>query len=160
MFCPQCGSENNLEKNYCRQCGQPLTAVQLAMDGRVDEAIKTVAGDAKLSGYRFQIVIACVLILIAIATIFTGGKIGFSNIQSAALILIIMMVFFIYLSRKIHRVTRLLDAEDQSVTSNIASSLNDRGQLREGANIVAPDSITDQSTLELKRDDRVRQQRQ
>jgi uncharacterized membrane protein YvbJ len=152
MFCPQCGSENHSEKNYCRQCGQPLAAVRLAVDGRVDEAIKTVEGDAKLTGYRFQIGTACFLILISALTIFTGGKIGFSNIPSAALILILMMVFFILLSRKGHRVARLLDAEDESVTSSITGSHTTiPGQLREET----IDSITDQTTLELKPDHRM-----
>lgn len=164
MFCPLCGSENNSEKNYCRQCGLPLSAVRLAVDGRVDEAIKTVEGDQKLTGYRFRIGIASFLILVAIATIFTGGRIGFSNIQSAALILIMMMIFFVLLSRKSHRVARLLDAEDQSAAANVTSSFTGRNQLREGGpsgpNIVAPDSITEQSTLELKPDDRIPHQRQ
>ena len=40
MFCPQCSTENKPEQRYCRQCGMPLTAVRLAIEGRVDEAIK------------------------------------------------------------------------------------------------------------------------
>ena len=152
MFCPLCATENHSERNYCRQCGQPLAAVQLAVDGRVDEVIKTVEGDAKLTGYRLQIGIACFLILISAFTIFTGGTIGFSNVQSAALILIMMMVFFILLSRKGHRVARLLDAEDESWTSNISgSNTTIHGQLREEAG----DSITDQTTLELEPDHRM-----
>jgi uncharacterized membrane protein YvbJ len=153
MFCPQCGAENNLEKSFCRQCGQPLAAVRLAMDGRVDAAMKTIDGDNKLRGYRFRIGIAGGLILIAIVTIFTGGKIGFSNIQSAAMILIIMMVFFILVSRESHRVARLLDAEDQSGPLHLTNSITSSNQLREGTNIVAPVSITEQSTLKLKADD-------
>ena len=41
MFCPRCGTENNLEKRYCRHCGQPLSSVRLALEGRVDLAITT-----------------------------------------------------------------------------------------------------------------------
>ncbi|HEX8845694.1 MAG TPA: zinc-ribbon domain-containing protein [Pyrinomonadaceae bacterium] len=40
MFCPQCATENQKEQRYCRQCGVPLTAVRLAVEGRVEEALK------------------------------------------------------------------------------------------------------------------------
>jgi uncharacterized membrane protein YvbJ len=162
MFCPQCGSENNIEKKYCRQCGFSLSAVRLALDGRTDEAIKTIAGDEKRWQYRLRIGVAGVLILIAIVTIVAGGKIGFSNIQSAALILIIMMIFFIQLARKSHRVARLLDADDQSVALNLSDSRTTRSQLESGSSvegISSQSSITEQSTLELKPDDRMRHQR-
>lgn len=38
MYCPQCGTHNEPKQSFCRQCGQRLTSVQLALDGRVDEA--------------------------------------------------------------------------------------------------------------------------
>lgn len=38
MYCPQCGTQNEPRPSYCRQCGQALMSVQLALDGRVDEA--------------------------------------------------------------------------------------------------------------------------
>ena len=142
MFCPKCATENDVDKSYCRKCGQSLAAVRLALDGRIDEAIKIVEGDKRLSGYRFRIGIAILVILVAITTILTGFKIGFANIQSAALVLILVAIFLLHLSRNHHRVARLLDT----------SSPSEQNQLREGA--VAPGSITEQSTLELKRNDR------
>jgi uncharacterized membrane protein YvbJ len=155
MFCPQCGSENNLEKGYCRQCGLSLTAVRLALDGRVQEAIKISDGDRKLWRYRLRVGIASLFILIAIATIVTGGKIGFSNIQSAAFVLIIIMILFIHVSRKSHRIARLLGAEDQSIPNSA------RDELREATrdtNVLAPSSITEQSTIKLKPDGRIKKQ--
>ena len=142
VFCPACGADNEVDKRYCRKCGQSLVAVRLALDGRVDEVIKTVAGAEKLARYRLLIGIAGFFVLVAILTILTGGKFGFSNIHSAALILILITVFCTYLVRKSHRVARLLDAEDQSVTT-----------LRGAASapeIIAGASITEQSTRELK----------
>jgi len=151
MFCPQCGSENGPEKNYCRQCGLPLSAVRLALDGRVDNAIKIVDGDKNLWRYRFRIGIASLLILIGISTILTGGTIGFSNIQSAAVILIIVMIVFIHFSRKSRRIARLLDTEDDSAPLNLAG--REQQAVANGTrdtNIVGPSSITEQSTLKLK----------
>jgi hypothetical protein len=153
MFCPQCGSENNLEKGYCSRCGLPLTAVRLALDGRIQQAVQISDGDRKLWRYRLRIGIAALFMLIAIATIVTRGEIGFSNIQSAAFILIIVMILFMHLSRKSYRIARLL--EDQS-TPNSA-----RGELREAAretNVLTPSSITEQSTIKLNPEDRLKKQ--
>jgi uncharacterized membrane protein YvbJ len=153
MFCPKCAAENDVDKSYCRQCGQPLAAVRLALEGRVDEAIKTVAGDKMLSGYRFRIGVAGLVILTAILTILTGVQIGFKNIQSAAVVLILVMILFLHLSRQYHRVARLLDTEEQSSTPNLPGSPGGQNQLRDGTAIVVPASITEQSTLELKREE-------
>ena len=149
MFCPQCAAENEIDQSFCRKCGQPLAAVRLALEGRVDEAMKIVEGDKMLSGHRLRIGIAGVVILTSILTILTGVQIGFRNIQSAALILILVMIFFLHLSRRYHRVARLLDAEDQSLTPSLTSSPTEQNELRAGA----PASITEQSTLKLKRED-------
>ena len=40
MFCPRCATENKKEQRYCRQCGLTLSTIQLALDGRIDEAIQ------------------------------------------------------------------------------------------------------------------------
>ena len=40
MFCPRCSTENKKEQSYCRQCGLTLPAIRLALEGRVDEAIR------------------------------------------------------------------------------------------------------------------------
>jgi len=145
---PGCGSRVLCQSWQVRFL--PLAAVRIALDGRVDEAIKTIEGAEKRGRYRLLIGF---LILVAIAAILTGGKFGFSNIQSAALILIIITVFCMHLLRKSHRVAHLLDAEDQSVTLNMTGSGTGQTQLREGtssevsaADVVARASITEQST--------------
>ena len=40
MHCPDCGTLNDNQPRYCRKCGRSLVALQLALDGRVDEVIK------------------------------------------------------------------------------------------------------------------------
>ena len=39
MFCPRCSAENKSEQKYCRQCGLPLAAAQLALTGQLDEVL-------------------------------------------------------------------------------------------------------------------------
>ena len=161
MFCPQCGSENDVNKRYCRSCGQELSAVRLALDGRVEAAIKMSEGERRQTPHRIRVGLAIFLIAIGVATIISGGSIGFSNIQSAALVLILMMVFFIYTSRKAHRIARTLDVEDQKPELNRTDS--DPLSIGTGNQTTrkhAPDSsVTDQETLKLRRPDHFNQQR-
>ena len=160
MFCPQCGSENDADKKFCRSCGQPLSSVRLALDGRVDAAIKMSEGEQRLTPYRIRIGIGIFLILVGILTIFTGGRIGFSNIQSAALILILMMAFFIYVSRKSHRIARALNSSDQTPGLDRADS--DATSIRgAGPPILKPapnSSVTDHETIKLNRPEQLNKQ--
>ncbi len=39
MFCPKCGAQNRTDQKFCRNCGQSLPAVRLALEGKVDEAV-------------------------------------------------------------------------------------------------------------------------
>jgi uncharacterized OB-fold protein len=52
MYCPQCGTQNEPRQSFCRQCGQRLMSLQLALDGRVDEvsAIFSKAEDLLIAG--------------------------------------------------------------------------------------------------------------
>src|SRR5262245_40931853 len=160
MFCPACGSDNDGDKKYCRSCGQPLSAVRLALDGRVDAAIKMSEGERRLKPHRVRVGLGIFLILVGLFTIFTGGAVGFSNVQSAAVVLILMMVFFIYISRKSHRIARALDADDQ--TLRLDRSDSDPAAIRAGNPGVlkpAPDgSVTDQETIKLKRPESLNRQ--
>jgi hypothetical protein len=159
MFCPQCGSDNDADKKYCRSCGQPLTAVRLALDGNVDAAIKMSEGEQRPKLHRIRMGIAVFLIAVALATIFSSGRIGFSNVQSAALVLILMMVFFILTSLKAHRIARALDGESQTPGLNRADP--DPVSIRAADPVAlkqAPDSsVTDQETIRLHRSNRLKQ---
>ena len=161
MFCPQCGSENDVDKRYCRSCGQELSAVRLALDGRVEAAIKMSEGERRPTPHRIRVGLAIFAMAIGIATIISGGSIGFSNIQSAAVVLILMMVFFIYTSRKTHRIARALDVEPQTPelkrtdSGPVSMATGNQTALKP-----APDgSVTDQETLKLRTPDHFKQQR-
>jgi zinc ribbon protein len=148
MFCPNCGSENDQQKSYCRHCGLPLAAVRLAVDGRVDEAIKTIEAHRSLRLYRGRMLIGVLLILIAISTIFSAGKFGFSNVQSAAFILIILVLFFMMLVRTGHRVAQLLDTNTKSSALNFSKPITgDATTMRLPE--AAPNSIIEQDTLKM-----------
>ena len=79
MFCPSCATENQPEQKYCRRCGQPLTGVHLALEGRVDEAIKALGIGEKPPSVKY-VLLAGALLLLSITTIqslVTGAALAF-----------------------------------------------------------------------------------
>ena len=154
MFCPECGIENDVDKSYCRRCGKALAAVRLALDGRIDQAIKLVKKDQSKIYYSVRIGVCVFLVLVSIATIFSRGWFGFSNLQSAAVILIIMLLLFMQSVHKSRLVARLLNTETRaahlnSSTTTAAQALNKPTNVT--ASVLAQDaSVTEQDTLKLK----------
>src|SRR5262245_41425543 len=161
MFCPECATENDADKRFCRNCGQELSAVRLALDGRVQAAIKMSEGERRQTPHRIRVGLAIFFMAVGVLTIVTGGRIGFSNIQSAAFILILMMVFFIYTSRKAHRIARALDVADQTPGLNRADSdpVSIRGGDPSVLKSVPASSVTDQETIKLHRPDHLKPER-
>lgn len=50
MFCPGCATENGSEQGFCRRCGLSLSAVRMASEGRLDEALlKLGKGSGRIS---------------------------------------------------------------------------------------------------------------
>lgn len=50
MFCPNCGVENLSHQAYCSRCGQLLTHLQLALEGRLDDiAVRLKASEKMLT---------------------------------------------------------------------------------------------------------------
>jgi hypothetical protein len=132
--------------------------VRLAIEGGVDEAINVLRKEQSLTRHRVRMVISSLLILIAIATVFSAGKFGISNVQSGAAILIITLILFMLLARKTRRAARALDLERQENLS--LDAVAPKAPLLEGstrrldsAKSQSPSSVTEQSTLELKRED-------
>ena len=132
MFCPRCGTENDSELSYCRSCGQALASVRLALEGRVDQAITTLRNEQRVSVHRVRLAVSALLILAALATLLTGGRFGFANVGSAAILLIISLLFFVHLATKSRRVARLLnpEAESRNLLTNTPASVTEATTLK------------------------------
>ena len=154
MFCPRCAIENQLEQKFCRRCGQPLAGVQLALEGRVDEAIKTLGIGEKKPRVRF-VLLAVALLLLSSTTIrglMTGAPLTFLLMPAWGLLLGLLIV----LSKrafKLWHVKRLLNArvEFKSLTANAAASPD--LPIASSASPLKPPvpvSVTENTTLDLK----------
>ncbi|HEX5734871.1 MAG TPA: zinc-ribbon domain-containing protein [Blastocatellia bacterium] len=158
MFCPQCGASNERDQKFCRQCGQALTAVRLATEGRVDEALEKLRkGEDSLAAGAINLAIfsSFAFVVTLLATIFDAeqGPWPILNIIIGLLIGIPLTVRGIL---RLERARKILEAEDQK--KRAAGELTDqaKGRLPE-APITAPTSlphatpasVTEHTTYEL-----------
>jgi hypothetical protein len=163
MFCPRCGTENDLAQRFCRKCGQSLSSVRLVLEGRVDEATAALETEQKPAQYRVRIAASAFLILTALAAIFSGHRFGLKNLDSAAILLILALLVFMRLAAKTRRVARLLDPDEQLTNLPLYQSGNSDAVLPEARTVArsnptvpAPLSVTEQTTLELDQEQPVR----
>lgn len=72
MYCPRCNTQNESKQKYCRQCGLPIIGIQLALEGRIDEALAEYKkGGGALSAAA---VILMVCVLVALLNFFLSSE--------------------------------------------------------------------------------------
>ena len=125
MFCPSCATENQSEQKYCRRCGQPLAGVHLALEGRVDEAIKTLKIGEKTPRIKFVLLTFALLLLFPwiIYVLRTGSPLTFLLMPAWGLLLG-LLIGFSKRAFKLWQVKRLLNArvEFKSLPTNTVAS--------------------------------------
>jgi len=150
MHCPYCGTLNDAQPRYCRKCGRSLTAVQLALAGRVDEAIAKFrkSQDLLVMGlFAFAICMFAAFILLG-----SRGPLLFSFVVILALLVSVPLVLTGLI--KLNRVRRLLDAADtksKQITSGNAADTALPGRSTDPLEFVPEPrgSVTDRTTLHL-----------
>ncbi len=122
MFCPKCGAQNKIEQKFCRNCGQSLPAVRMALEGRIDAAVATMEKDFdKLSTGAVTLLIFAI---IALAISF------FTRFDSTTINLILGLLIagpMIYRGMKrLDRSIKLLDPGHQSQEKSLLYSAQNR----------------------------------
>ena len=108
MYCPDCATLNDTQTRYCRKCGRALTGVQLALDGRVEEAIAKFKKSEDLLG--LGLLVFAMFMATALFMLFSGGgPRPFSFVVLLALIVCLPIVLTGLI--KVDRVRRLLEGE-------------------------------------------------
>ena len=153
MYCPQCGTQNEPKQSFCRQCGWRLMSVQLALDGRVDEAAaKFSKAEDLLAG---GLVTFGIFMLAAFINLLIWGVFPFT--VSVIVGFIICLPIVIGGLVRVDRLRRLLDPQedlgrlslDQS-TSAVAELPTARVTDPLDSRLPLPGSVTEHTTLRLK----------
>ena len=161
MFCPKCSAQNETEQKYCRQCGLPLTIVNLALEGRVDEALAQYKkGGGALSGGTITLGLCLIGALINLILI-PGPWNGYAVLANSIIGLVIALPMIITGHVRLSRAKRLLSSEDHTHLLIKAES-HRTAELLPPASVTdsllspmpIPGSVTEQTTLNLKSPER------
>src|SRR5688572_28797902 len=149
MFCPQCGDQNELNQGYCRQCGQPLRSIQLALDRRVDEAAAKFKKAEDLLGTG--LVIFFVAFVGGLASLILSGAIPFVF----SIILGFLISFPLVLTGlvRVDRLRRLLNPQEENSETLLPPQSRPAVALPEARttnqlnlSLGAPNSVTENTT--------------
>ena len=165
MFCPKCGTQDELNKGYCRQCGQALSGVQVALEGSADQSLQKLKASQKWIGAGSATLAVFTLIGLVIAILgFALNDAGFSNI---ALINLLLGLFIglplIYVGKaSLKRADRFLSkSQTQSGQSSLGEAPGSDNLLTTGLKadryrLPVQGSVTEHTTLDLQKSERER----
>ena len=148
MYCPKCGDHNETQQSFCRQCGQSLISVRLALEGRVDEVIaKFAKAEDLLAG---GLLTFAIFVIGAVVSLMLGGSVPFaiSLLLGFAICLPIVIKGLV----RVDRLGRLLDPKKTS-SDMLREAGRPAAELLAAPptdSLVAPNSITEDTTLNLK----------
>ena len=149
MYCPDCATLNDSQTRYCRKCGRSLTGVQMALEGRIDDAIEKFKKSEDLLG--LGLLIFALTMLGALFMLFFEGPRIFSFIVIFGLIVCVPIVLTGLI--KVDRVRRLLDQEEDGKQIGPGNQANNALPARSTDPLeIVPElrgSVTDRTTLHL-----------
>ena len=154
MFCPRCSAGNKLEQKYCRQCGLPLPAVRLALEGQVGEATAEIKKDYDLlSGGAVTLAI---FILVAFVNFFLSSEKNWAVIFNLVLGLLIAAPMIYKGLARLERSIKLIEPQGAPLRPSVNQAAphtplpavpdTDPLALRPSA----PGSVAEHTTLDLK----------
>lgn len=153
MYCPQCGIHNEPKQSYCRQCGQGLMSVQLALDGRVDEATaKFKKAEDLLAG---GLLTFAIFVLTGIISLVIAGLVPFAI--NVILGFIICLPIVIKGLMRVDHLRRLLDPQEEAgkllpgqAARPVAELPSARTTDSLDSRLPIPGSVTEHTTFSLK----------
>ena len=152
MFCPQCSAQNESKQRYCRQCGQLLSTVHLALEGRADEAIMRFKQARNSLNYGLSFL--GMFILIGLFTFLLGGVVPYAVLAIGFAVCLPSILKGIMLLRRVSHLlgvtedtsSLMIERPMRSAIESPAIRTTDPMDLRSQV----PDSVAAHTTLDLK----------
>ena len=157
MFCPSCGIQNEVTHGYCRQCGQALSAVGIALKGSSNQSLEKLRFSDKWITAGFATMTAFAVIALILGAVGFAAHdliLPFIGLLNAMLGLLIGLPLILVGKVSLRRATRLLSGSDSGSDSKLVNTSQERHFLKTGleakADIpAAHDSVTEHTTREL-----------
>jgi hypothetical protein len=158
MFWPRCATQNELERGFCRQCGQRLSGVRLALEGSAEQSLeKLQAGEKWISGGSATLV---VFTLIALVVGILGAALNDPTFSYIALVNLLLGSFIglplVYFGKARLKQAKLLMSKLPDASPHLTLDQAQRSdnllttELRSDfARLPQPGSITEKTTLNL-----------
>ena len=160
MFCPRCAAENDSKQAYCRQCGLGLTDVGLAMQGAATESLAKLKSGSHVMNGGIATLASFMLIAVFITLISITQAHPFLIVIAminALLGAIIGLPLVMIGKRRVTKAARLLSGEEpsQAMASQRETQSLNTGPESEIKRLPPVDSVTEDTTLNLRRDRKI-----
>ena len=158
MYCPTCGAQNDPKRDYCRQCGQSVSGVRLAVQGNAEQSLKKLRAGQKWINAGGDTLVAFTLIGLAIAIPgIASNNAALSNIAIINLLLgSLIGLPLIYLGKaSVKRAARLLSKSEVQPPHSSADQPDQSARLlttdlnSESLRMPVQGSVTEHTTLNL-----------
>jgi hypothetical protein len=151
MFCPQCSTQNEAKQSYCRQCGQTLSAVHLALSGRADEAIARFRQARKSLNYGLTFL--GMFILIALFTFLLAGVVPYAVLGIGFVVCLPSILKGVTLLKRVGDLLNASEVPNSLITKRTVPSAIESTPTRATNSMDvtshAPDSVAVGTTLDL-----------
>src|SRR5262249_48857276 len=159
MFCPRCSAQNELQQGYCRQCGQALSGVRLALEGSTDQSLEKLKASQRWTNGGSAILVVFTLIGLAITLL--GFALSAPTLSNIALInlllgLIIGLPLLFVGKLSLNRAVRLLSKSQTESSHSVLDQIHQANKLlttdlkEDSHRLAVPGSVTEHTTLDLK----------
>jgi len=156
MFCPRCAAENELGQGYCRQCGLGLADVALALHGAATESVTKLKSGSHLMNGGIAVLTSFMLIAVIITLLsITQGHpvLAVIGMMNAVLGALVGLPLVIVGKIRVTQASRLLSGEEskRAIAAQRDNQYLSAGAGKEVNRLPPPGSVTDRTTLDLKR---------
>jgi hypothetical protein len=159
MFCPRCGAQNELEQGYCRQCGQSLSDVRLALEGSAGQSLERLKASSKWIGIGGTTLIVQALIALSmtiLGIVLVNPTLSYIAIVNLSIGLAVGLPLIYAGKSNLKRAARLLSKSQTESGHSVPEQTHRPNDLltTDLNKLPVPGSVTENTTFDLQRSER------